>query len=342
MRYHVIKVIVYCYLLVSVQCYGFDSLKLDEKSALFSVIDKSVPIVTTKYIGWGENWAWAGARIKPDGITKKNKSAASASYEGEIRKLDIDFSKTVTRDKNGMTWAYAWNKKMDHSDAMGVGIEFNLKLDSPSFTSLAQAPELLPENKGWRWQTPDGQKLEVTFSPPLAKLYFEREKTSKIRVLFFTAINKGSEQTTMTVTTSGNSTSSPEADKLSYGESNIEKWHKDILSNEASPVDLSFLNANDLPAGKHGFVKAKADQLVFEDGTPVKFWGANVMAFALFTSSENEIKAHAKRIAKLGFNLIRIHHHDSSWVKPNIFGKDSSNTQELSAEAFKKLDWWIK
>src|SRR5206468_12080683 len=32
----------------------------------------------------------------------------------------------------------------------------------------------------------------------------------------------------------------------------------------------------DKPAGKHGGVRMKADQFVFEDGTPVKFWGTNL------------------------------------------------------------------
>lgn len=128
-----------------------------------------------------------------------------------------------------------------------------------------------------------------------------------------------------------------------YGDSNDRKnWHRDILSDKASPVDLSFLNKGDLPAGKHGFIRAKADKLEFEDGTPVMFWGANLMANALFSTSDIDIKAQTKRIAQLGFNLIRIHHHDSEWVQPNIFKSPIKNTQELSLEAFKKLDWWIK
>ena len=132
-------------------------------------------------------------------------------------------------------------------------------------------------------------------------------------------------------------------DKASgYGEKDSQNWHRGILSEKASPVDLSYLNKNDIPAGKHGFVKAQADKLVFEDGVPVKFWGGNLMAYALYSTSDVDIKAQAKRIAQLGFNLMRIHHHDSSWVQPNIFKNQADNTQELSAEAFKKLDWWIK
>lgn len=123
---------------------------------------------------------------------------------------------------------------------------------------------------------------------------------------------------------------------------NSAAWLKNILPPLTSPVDLSFLNNNDKPAGKHGFIKRKLDNLVFADGTPAQFWGANIQAYALFTSSDMDIKQHAKRISQLGFNLIRIHHHDSIWVKPNIFKNPDDNTLELSESSFKKLDWWIK
>lgn len=328
-------------LLASVPCYGFDDVKLDEKSSLFIVIDKSLPIVAAKYLGWAENWTWAGTKIKPDKLIAKDKSIA-ASHTGKIPNLDIDFTSTTRISNNQLVWKYDWSKKNDHPDAIGFGIEFNLQLDSPAFESPAQEAELLPGNQGWRWQPPGGQSIEVKFSPALAHLYFERQQKNKIRAMFFKAVNKGVEQTIMTVTVTGNKAKVSGPVALNYGEEDTRLWHKDILSDVDSPIDLSFLNAKDVPAGRHGFVKAKADQLVFEDGTPIKFWGANIMAYALFGTPDNEIKTHAKRMAQLGFNLMRIHHHDSSWVNPNIFKNQSDNTQELSETAFKKLDWWIK
>ena len=124
--------------------------------------------------------------------------------------------------------------------------------------------------------------------------------------------------------------------------SNSNNWHQDILSTINSPIDLSFLNQNDIPAGKHGFIKRVGEQLAFQDNAPVKFWGANIQAYALFRTSDINIKRHAKRIAQLGFNLIRITHHDTKWVKPNIFKTPTNNTLELSEPALRKLDWWIK
>jgi hypothetical protein len=109
---------------------------------------------------------------------------------------------------------------------------------------------------------------------------------------------------------------------------------------DASPVDLSFLNHK--PAGKHGFVRASQDAFVFEDGTPVRFWGGNLAAYAIFSDKE-QILAQARRIARLGYNLMRIHHHDSTrWVGRTVIDKNQPDSQHFDAEVMDRLDWWIK
>lgn len=111
----------------------------------------------------------------------------------------------------------------------------------------------------------------------------------------------------------------------------------------SAPIDLSFLNAEERPAGKHGFLKAKGEQLVFADGTQAKFWGVTIAAYALFSSSDDSIKLQAKRLSSLGYNLVRIHHHDSPWVNPNIFGDPNISTDgKIDAKQIAKIDLWIK
>ena len=119
-------------------------------------------------------------------------------------------------------------------------------------------------------------------------------------------------------------------------------WPQSNLDWQTSPFDLSFLNANEKPAGHRGFVKAVGESLEFEDGSPARFWGTNLTARALFGTSKENVKRQAKRISALGFNLVRIHHFDSPWVNPNIFGKDAVNTQTLDPASLDNLDWWIK
>jgi hypothetical protein len=122
----------------------------------------------------------------------------------------------------------------------------------------------------------------------------------------------------------------------------VARWPKSNLDWKASPIDLSFLNAPEKPAGRHGFVKVVGNNLIFEDGYPARFWGTNIAANALFNTSEENVALQAKRISALGFNLVRIHHFDSPWVNPNIFGKNAADTQTLDPASMDKLDWWIK
>src|SRR5262249_21684866 len=120
-----------------------------------------------------------------------------------------------------------------------------------------------------------------------------------------------------------------------YGSDDAASWPTGLLFDwsiapwNISPVDLSFLNADERPAGKHGFVRAERDQLVFEDGTAARFWGTNVTSYALFWTSRDNVRRQARRLSELGFNLVRLHHQDSYWVNPNIFGKDAPDTRNL-------------
>ncbi len=79
---------------------------------------------------------------------------------------------------------------------------------------------------------------------------------------------------------------------------------------------------------------------MFEDGTEARFWGTNLTAGALFgTMLREDIAIQARRLSQLGFNLVRLHNHDSPWVDPNIFGKGKSrDTTTLSEDALATLD----
>jgi len=107
------------------------------------------------------------------------------------------------------------------------------------------------------------------------------------------------------------------------------------------PIDVSWLNDGERPAGKHGKLTVRGGHLEFEDGTVARFWGANVAARALFQASRAAVALQAKRIAALGYNLVRIHHHDSDWVRPNVF-EAGPDTQRLSPAALEDIDWWVK
>jgi hypothetical protein len=121
------------------------------------------------------------------------------------------------------------------------------------------------------------------------------------------------------------------------------QWPAHGMDSKSVAVDLSFLNAAERPAGLRGFVRAVGDELVFADGTRARFWGTNITAYALFGTPRADVKTQAQRLSRLGFNLVRLHHHDSHWVDPNVFGARAvADTRTLDPLMLEKLDWWIK
>ncbi|RIH64723.1 hypothetical protein D1164_13885 [Mariniphaga sediminis] len=110
------------------------------------------------------------------------------------------------------------------------------------------------------------------------------------------------------------------------------------------PIDLSFIYKNEKPAGKHGFLKAEGDKFVFEDGTEARFWGTNFNSAQIFPSHEHSEKV-ARRLAKIGVNIVRFHQMDGEWSTPNIFqftrGENKPNTQSVDPESMDRLDYLI-
>ena len=193
------------------------------------------------------------------------------------------------------------------------------------------------------WGPVGGDRLEMRFDPPMASVYFERGRKSEIRAFFYAGeVPQGQRHYVVSLDLSGDAAIGPTTAER-FGLDDSTKWPRDVFDWNRSPIDLSFLNEAEKPAGKHGFVKAVKDRLEFEDGTPARFWGTNLTAGALFGTARETVKLQARRLSELGFNLVRLHHHDSSWVSPNIFGdQNAPDTRNLSATMLEKLDWWIK
>ncbi len=227
------------------------------------------------------------------------------------------------------------------TNVMGGGIVFNF---DPALAEAMGEPVLLPGNRGWTWGNAQGRRIEMRFEPALARVYFEPGDRSQIRAfLYKDRIQPGREHFTATFSVAGDVALGPTAAER-FGVTDPKSWPSDRLDWKTAPVDLSFLNAPEKPAGKRGFVKAVGEQLLFADNTPARFWGTNLSAYTLFQTPDDAIKLQAKRLSALGFNLVRLHHHDSWWVLPNIFGdgRKVHDTQRLSEESLKKLDLWIK
>ncbi len=304
--------------------------------AAVEILRSQVPVVRASYCFWGEKWSWAGVKAQvgePQG--------ADETFSGDVSELGLAFDGTVCSVAPNRV-RYTWNIEAgrDLKGIVGGGLEFRLVGDSPSLGAGSSDPVLLPNTTGWRWDVSDLGAIVVRFDTPCASVYFERGNKNQIRTMFVGQdLAKGPHTFSMTVTLPAGGTLLKTLGER-YGPVETSKWYSGALRHDKSPVDLSFLNHR--PAGKFGFVKASGDTLVFENGDRVRFWGGNIAAYAIFADKEH-IRRQAKRIAQLGYNLMRIHHHDSmGWVGRTVIDKSRTDSQHFDAEVMDRLDYWIK
>jgi hypothetical protein len=115
-------------------------------------------------------------------------------------------------------------------------------------------------------------------------------------------------------------------------------WGEDV------PIDISFVFEHERPAGKHGFLAAQGERLVFQDGTEGRFWGTNFNSGANFPSHDYS-EMVARRLAKFGVNIVRTHQMDAEWATPNIFqanrARPKDHTRTLDPDSLDRLDYLI-
>lgn len=310
---------------------------VDERDGLPSLSIGGTQVLSSEFAFWGKNYAWAEQQteFKVDGPFRY-------AIVGRNPTLDFDLAARINRTSpRQMVWEFDLDAHRPLPGVVGGGMVF--KFDLAGFASSLGEPQLLAGNRGWSWGRAGGTRIEMRFDPQLPAVFFERGSRSELRAYFYQdGVAPGRQHYVATLSVSGDVALSPTT-RERFGPTDYTAWPEGILDWNTSPVDLSFLNLPEKPAGKHGFLKARADKLVFDDGTVARFWGANLTAYSLFGTSREEVKRQARRLSQLGFNLVRLHHHDSEWVKPNIFGdQQTPDTQNLNGTMLEKLDWWIK
>lgn len=310
---------------------------VDQRQGLPVISRSGASALHSTFAFWGNNWAFAGHRMEFKVIAPYQYLAT-----GSNRALNFDLVSRIRKSSTQqLVWEFDFNAPGTTPNVIGGGISFRFNRESQN-PELGE-PELLPDNRGWTWGRAGGSRVEMRFDPPLASVNFDRGNRSEIRAFFYKdEIPQGQRRHVATLSVAGDIAIGPTVAER-FGLDDHAAWPTDVLDWAESPVDLSFLNAPEKPAGKRGFLKVVRDKLVFSDGTPARFWGTNLSANALFGTSRENVVRQARRLSALGFNLVRLHHHDSPWVNPNIFGdRSAQDIQNLSSAMLEKIDWWIK
>lgn len=114
------------------------------------------------------------------------------------------------------------------------------------------------------------------------------------------------------------------------------EWKRFQFNRDVEPgsaLDFSFLL--DAPAGKYGFLQTGNGHFVFEKRkTPVRFYGPNLCFSACFPSHEQSEQL-ADRFARMGYNVIRLHHFDGRLIPRN--GRDSTTLDPQNLDRMEYL-----
>ena len=233
-----------------------------------------------------------------------------ANYVADSGKLKVrwDFTVKETFSGNGLVIG-AWMPI-----AKFAGDE--LLLDGAKKTLPAERQENpFIANKSVKTMTVGGRKLVFEFSAPTAVHMQDNRKWngSDYGVRFATGVNdlKSGERRTLEVTISAG-----DALELVKGPTVIggDDWvplEDSTAIKEGSVLDFSGMPWMDAPAGKHGRVVVRDGHFEFEKlpGVKQRFYGVNLVFGACYMS-EAETEELADRIARMGYNTVRIHHHE--------------------------------
>lgn len=112
------------------------------------------------------------------------------------------------------------------------------------------------------------------------------------------------------------------------------EYHRNALPGSA----LDFSGRLDAPAGKYGPVIAGADgRFVFRGrpDVPVRFYGANFVGDSQLPDRK-QAEELADRMAALGFNAVRIHHHDNE-----VYDRSGKSPSRINPERMDRLHYFL-
>ncbi|HZG26045.1 MAG TPA: hypothetical protein VEZ17_15770, partial [Chitinophagaceae bacterium] len=117
-----------------------------------------------------------------------------------------------------------------------------------------------------------------------------------------------------------------------YSQNETNDWFEFRPTSDYSSSRTNMKGWLDAPAGKHGFLQMKEDDLGFADGTPVKFWGVNIASNKPFVEA-SEADRWSDFIAAYGINAVRFH--KFTWD-----ATDGVHSTQLTDDKWKNFDYF--
>lgn len=311
----------------------------------FTVLDEDLtPLVSMDMSIHGKDWRWTV------GKEMSRKEGEIGMYEESFQQPygRFDYKTTMAADGGGNVVIEAECKALTDTEFTGAGLVFDAARGQNGgqieFIAAKNGTKLPLPIKGYG--SPEGaSRAVVTFADPANNITMEFDPPVNIHVdrgsarfWFFTGKIPAGETRKQRMTLAF---SKPTKLNMQPETVDTSSWFPLAIENDHSPGSpLGMEDWLDKPAGKRGFVRMKGKDFVFEDGTPVKFWGVNTCTA---TPTEEYFDKWAGRLAKYGVNVARIvafgrPDYPNMWAH-YVKIQDTNDGMKFSEEAMKLFDY---
>ena len=242
-------------------------------------------VLEAQIVTWGPNWAWVGSPSSRErAVGGKLKISGPMKIAGETVTMACEAQKS---GEQTVTYKYELTAEKDVPLTTLVNsLTVNSSVSGEIVvTKVNEDPQTLPiperrlavpdEATELTFKLKDVGDVVLTLDPPCR---IQAENGATRVELAHDRLKAGKTVVTLTLRFPGPVSfvgSSEEQEKYTQIVAGPE-WFAFQGSNDVGPSVIGFEPWLEKPAGKHGGVRMKGSQFVFEDGTPVKFWGTNL------------------------------------------------------------------
>jgi hypothetical protein len=259
---------------------------------------------------WGPNWAWAGVQGTTRGEDGATVGSLSATVGSVPLRLDFRAARTAP---NQLTLSYELKAEKDAALTMFIvdvtpGAAFqgrDVQVESQGKQTAIRCPfgrRAIGEQVGaLRWTDAAGGRMVMRFDPPC-----EMAADNALRIVLAKDRLPANSPRKLTATVElpgptdwfASVTDLPE-------EPGIGAWYPWRATGEATDSVLSMADWLEKPAGKHGRIQSRGEQLLY-NGRPIKLWGLN-LCYSACAPEKSLADKRAAFYVRYGINAVRLH-----------------------------------
>ncbi len=324
-----------------------DLVALPENNSKVTVLRDGQPFVDLEFIGWGKNWSWmgfAGEVASHDNETVMINRAKASDTGARIQltarlkstgKRQITLTTSLSTDKTTeLTYIVMAVTPSPASFANGQLVAISQE-DGRDTVKLPLGKRPIGEKiRRCEFVNADGLVTGLEIQPALD---VTADGAARLVLAAGTFRSGAKVECTFTITFPEDLQYFTSGDAVPDSE-DLDRWfvfQPDDAHDE--PSEIGMQDWLEKPAGKHGRIRAVADQLIYNND-PIKLWGLNLCYSACAPDRELAVK-RARFYAKYGINTVRLHKYadGSGWA--GIQSPDSF--VDLDPEGLDRMDFLV-